>query len=463
MDIEGLEVKITGRKNKITTYWKDGVIVGRKCINCGQDKEINEFSPYRKGGKTYKAECKDCKNERTRIKTIINENGVEVVNKFGAVSYWRNGEMIARKCNVCGKDKTPNEFRLQGKYYHAVCKECTSKIEKDKRKKPIVINEKGLEVRTASSKYGKTITYWDNGIMVARKCTNCGQDKGISEFCKSDGECKECKNKKRKNKRKKPIVINEKGWEVKVTKGKSASITYWKDGIMVARKCNFCGQDKEISEFTKTRCKECAKEYRINNKDRIKEVRKHWEEANKELKREKDKIYHIKNRERCNEVRKVYRARLKDENIKKIVEMVEQINPTFKQLNLPVYGYIYVFENIKTGRRYVGQSINPIKMRYNGSNIVRGWIKERLEKDTQKFKEELIETDIKVTEVLDVAFCQYHLDKLEAYYINKYDSFLNGYNNQEGNHITDDGIEEFNQILLENNLEFIDGKLVKIA
>ena len=68
-----------------------------------------------------------------------------------------------------------------------------------------------------------------------------------------------------------------------------------------------------------------------------------------------------------------------------------------------------------------------------------------------------------VTETLDVAFCQYHLDKLEAYYIDKYDSFLNGYNNNAGNHDTDDGIEEFNRILLENNLEFIDGKLVKIA
>jgi hypothetical protein len=121
-----------------------------------------------------------------------------------------------------------------------------------------------------------------------------------------------------------------------------------------------------------------------------------------------------------------------------------------------------MFENVKTGHKYVGQSILPITRRYTGG-VVQGWVEERLERTNQKFKDELIEEDIQVTEVLDVAFCQYHLDKLEAYYIDKYDSFLNGYNNREGNHRSNDGIEEFNQILLENNLEFIDGKLVKIA
>lgn len=121
-----------------------------------------------------------------------------------------------------------------------------------------------------------------------------------------------------------------------------------------------------------------------------------------------------------------------------------------------------MFKNTKTDHIYIGQTIKPLKERYK-SNIIQGWIEERLKYNGQKFTEELIEEDFVLTEALDVAFCQYHLDKLEAYWINKYDSFLNGYNNREGNHNTDDGIEEFNQILLENNLQFIDGKLVKIA
>ena len=121
-----------------------------------------------------------------------------------------------------------------------------------------------------------------------------------------------------------------------------------------------------------------------------------------------------------------------------------------------------MFENTKTGHKYIGQTTQPLKTRYNGSNIVKGWIEDRLKYNGQKFTEELIEKDFIVTETLDVAFCQYHLDKLEAYYIDKYDSFLNGYNNQPGNHNTDDGIEEFNQILSDHNLEFKDGKLIQI-
>ena len=127
---------------------------------------------------------------------------------------------------------------------------------------------------------------------------------------------------------------------------------------------------------------------------------------------------------------------------------------------MPVYGYIYKFENIKTGHVYIGQTIQPLDWRY-GSNVIKSWIKERKENQNQKFLDELIEEDIKLIEMLDVACCEYHLDKLEAYYINKYDSCNNGYNNQPGNHNTDDGKGEFEQILAHNNLQFIDGKLTK--
>ena len=84
-----------------------------------------------------------------------------------------------------------------------------------------------------------------------------------------------------------------------------------------------------------------------------------------------------------------------------------------------------------------------------------------MDRNNQKFKEELIEEDIVVTEILDVAFCQYHLDKLESYYINKYDSCNNGYNNHLGNHNTTDGLDEFNEILKTYNLQYIDGKIIK--
>ena len=121
---------------------------------------------------------------------------------------------------------------------------------------------------------------------------------------------------------------------------------------------------------------------------------------------------------------------------------------------------IYKFENVKTGHVYIGQTILPLKERYKGG-VVKGWIKERREKVTQKFIEELIEEEFEVKELFDVACCKYHLDKLEAYWINKYDSCNNGYNNEYGNHNTNDGLEEFNRLLSTHNLEYKDNKIIK--
>ena len=240
--------------------------------------------------------------------------------------------------------------------------------------------------------------------------------------------------------------------------------------------CTKCGVWKPLEEYykhkggkdgRKSQCKKCKKEYKKqyykNHAEHIKEYDKQYRKDHAEYYKEYDKQYYQDHAEHHKEYDKQRYDDRKENNLQYISSIVEQINPVFKQLNLQVYGYVYMFENVKTGHVYIGQTINPLKERYRNSNIVQGWVEERLKYDTQKFKGELIKEDIVVTEVLDVAFCQYHLDKLEAYYIDKYDSFLNGYNNREGNHNTDDGIEEFNQILAENNLEFIDGKLVKIA
>jgi hypothetical protein len=220
---------------------------------------------------------------------------------------------------------------------------------------------------------------------------------------------------------------------------------------------------KQWGENNKEHKKEYNKQYYQNNKEQIKEYNKQWKENNKEHKKEYDKQWRESNKEHKKEYNKQYYQNNKQNNLQYISSIVEQISPTFKQLNLTVYGYVYMFENIKTGHKYVGQTILQLKTRYgHEGGIIKSWIKERLEKSNQKFTEELIEEDFKITEALDVAFCQYHLDKLEAYYINKYNSCENGYNNEHGNHNTDKDIEEFNQILSDHNLEFKDGKLIQI-
>ena len=252
------------------------------------------------------------------------------------------------------------------------------------------------------------------------------------------------------------------------------------------RKCTKCGQWKLLEEYHRnkackggrlSRCKECQKEYgkqyRQNNKERLKESRKQYYQNNKEREKECNKQYRQKNKEHISEQQKQYRKnnkeyinertkqylqRNKENNLQVVSNMIEQIKPIFKELNLPIYGYIYKFENIKTGHVYIGQTIRPLKRRYK-NGIVKGWIRERKHYENQKFLDELIEDDFEVTDVLDVGICKYHLDKTETYWINHYNSYNNGYNNQPGNYNTDDGLEEFMEILEKYNLEFINDEL----
>ena len=290
------------------------------------------------------------------------------------------------------------------------------------------MDTEGLEIRIIG-KNSKNITYWENDVMVGRKCSKCGEDKPISEFRVARAYCKECvKDEKRKWRKNNPDKKRE--------------------------------HDKRYREKNADKVKEMKKKYYENNFDKVNEKNKKWHENNPNKTREHKRKYYENNIGKVRESSKKSKKKAIENNIQKITNLVEQTNEIFKKLSLTVYGYIYKFENIKTGRVYIGQTTYPLKMRYSlEGGIVKSWIKERLAKNNQKFKDELTEEDIQVTEMIDTAFCQYHLDKLEAYYINKYDSCNNGYNNKNGNHNTDDGIEEFNRILKENNLKFINGKL----
>jgi hypothetical protein len=73
------------------------------------------------------------------------------------------------------------------------------------------------------------------------------------------------------------------------------------------KKCSKCGEEKALSEFFKDKhnengltckCKQCYKNYNINNKDKRQKYLKEWEEQNKELLSKKDREYYIKNKER---------------------------------------------------------------------------------------------------------------------------------------------------------------------
>ena len=100
-----------------------------------------------------------------------------------------------------------------------------------------------------------------------------------------------------------------------------------------------------------------------------------------------------------------------------------------------IYGVIYLVCNIKSGKYYVGQTITGFDNRYP-----KGWLYDHGRKNSVKHDLELYgEDSFKYDKLFKVAHSQYELDKLEAYYIDYYDSYNNGYNETRGNIFTDRG------------------------
>jgi hypothetical protein len=314
--------------------------------------------------------------------------------------------------------------------------------------------------------------------MEGKVCVKCNKWKPLEEYnkqkSKKDGRisyCKECAREYKKQ-WKKNNECHVKEYDQQYREANKERRSEYKKQWQKNNVERIKEYSKQHYKTHKEHYKEQHKQYREATKEHRKEYNKQWREDNKEYIKEyyKDNAEHIReynkqwredNKEYIKEYGIQYRESNKQNNLQFISNIVEQINPIFKKLNLPVYGYIYKFENIKTRKVYIGQTIVSLKDRYRNMNIIQGWIKERKKYEKQKFLDELKEEDIKVTEILNVGCCKYHLDKLEAYYIDKYDSCNNGYNNREGNHNTDDGIEEFNKILKENGLKFTDGKLIE--
>lgn len=422
------------------------------------------------------------------------------VNRSGSISYWKDDVLIGKRCTKCGEDKEITDFSKKNGVYKAICKKCkNSDLSKWRKKQPKktkkYINEDGVEVRI----YGNgNITYWENNVLVGRRCTKCGEDKEVSEFFPKSSVCKKCRNLIQKEQRaKEKRYINEDGLEVEVNK-RYGTITYWKEGVIVGRRCNKCGEDKEISQFRvdknrncyRATCKSCDEEYnkrykkeniesiriqvrkyREKNYERLEEKRKQYmkenaehfrqyRKENAEHIRERNKLWASNNREKVNKIAKRRREKVKRNNITEITKMLHQINPILEEFNIDAYGCIYKVTNIKTGRCYIGQTVRPLNVRYCG-DIIERWIEERKMYEGQKFLEEINKKEDFVIDRINYGICQYHLDKLEVYYINKYDSYNNGYNNNSGYYKTDDGLEEFQQILSTHNLEYKDGKIIK--
>jgi hypothetical protein len=341
------------------------------------------------------------------------------------------------------------------------------------------MNIEGLEVR---KNHLGGISYWKDDILVGKKCTKCGEDKSIDKFYihnKKKGtykcECKECEKRYReankehiKEYRKRYNETNKELVREQKRRWNEANKEYFKkwnednkEHVRQYREANkehIRERSKCYQKENAERIKERVKQYQEANKEHIREQRKQYRENNKEKLKEKFKEWREANLEYDSERKKQRLRNNKKENILKLTEMLEQVNPILE--GVEAFGSIYKITNIKTGRVYIGQTIHPLSERYHGG-IIKGWISERKKYPTQKFLDELIEEDFVVDEVIAIGICKYHLDKLETVFIEQYDSCNNGYNNHPGNHNTTDGLDEFNEILKTYNLQYIDGKIIK--
>ena len=229
---------------------------------------------------------------------------------------------------------------------------------------------------------------------------------------------------------------------------------YDSDGNLISKECGKCHEVKAVSEFSKnkrmkdgidTRCKDCKKqydkEYRKENADKLIEYDKQRNDKRKEYLSEyykqnadKKKEYNAEYRKQNAEYYAEYYNQKVEQSLIEIKAYVEQ-NPKKYDYNPneQIYGVIYLVHNVKSDKYYVGQTTIGFDIRYQS-----GWLYEHSCKDAVKADLELYgEDSFEYTKIFRVAHNQKDLDKLEAYYIDYFNAYDNGYNETRGNIFTE--------------------------
>ena len=163
-----------------------------------------------------------------------------------------------------------------------------------------------------------------------------------------------------------------------------------------------------------------------------------YNKQNKDKRREYDAEYYKQNIDK----KKEYVAEWGKQNYKQKTEQAlaeikayVEIDPQKYDYNPneEIYGIIYLVHNIKSDKYYVGQTINSFDIRYQS-----GWLYEHSFKDAVKEDLELYgESSFEYIKIFKVAHTQQDLDRLEAYYIDYFNAYDNGYNETRGNIFTE--------------------------
>lgn len=242
---------------------------------------------------------------------------------------------------------------------------------------------------------------------------------------------------------------------------------YDNEGNLISKECSCCHKVKPVSEFTKNKskidglklkCRECVKEYNKeycknhkeyhkeyykNNAERIKEYAKEYNKEYKKNNAESIKKYHKEyykgEAKHYKEYYKKYYQRNAQESLQQIKIEVESNPDKYNYItDKEIFGIIYLVHNINSDKYYVGQTTRGFDNRYP-----KGWLAKHVYKNTVREDLELYgEDSFEYTKIFKVAHSQYELDKLEAYYIDYYNSYENGYNENRGNIFTDRGKEK---------------------
>ena len=251
--------------------------------------------------------------------------------------------------------------------------------------------------------------------------------------------------------------------------GKRLLRNYDSNGNLISLECSVCHEVKAVSEFSKhkgmkdgirTICKDCRKEYYKQNADKKKEYNAEYRKQNADKIKERKAEYRKQNADKIKEYRKQnaeyyaeYNAKYRKQNAEyyaeylaeyyqqKVEQSLIEIKAYVKKNpqrydynpNEEIYGIIYLVHNIKSDKYYVGQTINSFDIRYQS-----GWLYEHSFKDAVKEDLELYgESSFEYIKIFKVAHTQQDLDRLEAYYIDYFNAYDNGYNETRGNIFTE--------------------------
>lgn len=355
-------------------YDGEGNLIKLECGKCHEIKSIDNFHKSKKGTDGYITTCRNCVGSKNIMKKVYRE-------------YDENGKLIKLECSKCGEIKTIENFYKSKREKDGVsvkCKSCTKMFSKKYRE--------------------------ENKELISEK-----------------------KRKWRENNKDKNSEINRQYRENNKEKLKEKSKIYRENNKEKIKDSN-----KRYYENNKEKIFKRNMEYYHKNIEKERIWKKNYRERNKEKMREFSRLYKEKNRELIRQKgRRYQRKHYKDKANEELIRIYENFTKNIYPNNGIQYGIIYGVHCISTDRWYIGQTIYSFNSRYN-ENFFKYKLDE-LSEDSSKLQ--LLQEDIEkygqenfeIFEAIDVAFSEKELDEKEAYYIDYYKAYDEGYNSTRGN------------------------------